>query len=209
MIGAMVVLSIVSRRLMDANHYSRLGLLEAIALRGDYALSGEAANLTTGIVRVNGRFYSDKAPGVVLLSVPAYFVASRVAVAFGVDPLRSQRFRQSIGLFCVLPFCVLGQLACFLALERLSSTACAGTWSVICFCLPPVLLFSNVLLAHALAVSLIWMALYFRVMVLGESGRIGFLFFGGLCAGLAVACEYDAVVCALMAFHVVKATSRE
>lgn len=208
MIAAFVVLSVASHRLMDGNHYSRLGLLEAILLRGEYALSEEAANLTTGVVRVNGRFYSDKAPGVVLLSVPAYVVASRVAAAFGVNPLRSQAFRQSIGILCILPFCVLGLLACFLALERLSSTACAGTWSVVCFCLPPVLLFSNVLMAHALAVSFIWIALYFRVKVAGESGRIGTLFFGGLCAGLAVACEYDAIVCALMIFHVVKADSR-
>ena len=198
---AFVVLSLSTRRFIDGNHFSRLGLLEAIVHRGDYALSNDAAAQTTGVVSVNNKQYSDKAPGVVLLALPAYWLASKVSSACGLEPQHSRWFRESIGIICVLPYCVLGLIACFAALECLVSKASVLIWGIACFCLPPVLYFTNVLMPHGMSVSFLWMAFYFILRKSDNSSRVFSACCGGICAGFAVACEYDALICAVMILH--------
>ena len=155
----------------------------------------EVGELGTLDVRYyNGHYYSNKAPALAFLSLPAFLVLDAVGAAPPGDP---SRMLWALGLVAVvLPGVLLLLLVRWLAdqLEPGFGTAAALTLGLATLALPYTTLFYN----HVLAALLLFAAFVVLYIEHRSERRLGLVVVGGVLAGLAVTTEYVNVLGALV-----------
>lgn len=193
---------------------SRLDVLHALVSEKTFAIDKYHEN--TADKTISGEHYfSDKAPGTVLLAFPSFFVTSRVLSIFNV-PLDSDQgwfvsswicTAASIGVITAT-----GLICLFLWLQRFMSSRCALLSTLVVAFGSMTFPYSTMLLSHGLVVGLISMALW--LLRLGHGGSDGEArrrgwrdVLAGTACGVAIACEYDAALAAGGLLAVVCASS--
>ena len=196
----------------SATPASRLALLNAVIERRSLELRREAQD-TPDVIRIEGRYYSDKAPGTVALALPAVWVASQWAGAEVGAPngesvllLRSWAaagFSQGVSA-------AVGA-ALLLAWLRGFVSARTGLVSVLALWLGSLPLpYATLLFSHAQVIGLIsvgmWALYVFQPSLeLREKRSTWRMTLAGLCLGLALASEYTSglVVVSLVLYAVI------
>jgi hypothetical protein len=178
------------------NQRSRLAELHAVVIQRSVNIDFYH-EVTGDKALVNGHYYSEKAPAIAFLALPAFAVTVAAQRVLGVDPDREAgwEFSQWLTTACsVSLLAALGGVAFFSLLRRSMSPhrALAGTLAVFLGTLTwP---YATALFAHSGTIGLLSIAMW---CVLDEEGRSRNRdLLGGLCAGLAVAAEYPAVFAA-------------
>lgn len=174
------------------NQGARLAELHAIAVQGTLKID-KYHEVTGDKAVIGGHYYSEKAPAVVVLALPAFAVTVWVQRWMGVDPDSPAGWRASQWIATAASVGVLAALggACFflLLLDRLgASLALLSTYAV--FLGTITLPYATAMFAHAGTVGLLSIALWAAIDP--HSSRRDYI--AGLCAGLAVASEYPAVI---------------
>jgi hypothetical protein len=142
---------------------------------------------TNDYTTFEGHAYSNKAPGLALLCVPAYSVMKAVGVRTTGDPARMLWALGLVGV--VLPGAVLLVLAARAA-SRLAGEAAAVPAAVALGAGTLVLPYATIFLSHVLSALLVFAA--FSALWEARRGppRLGLVASGGLLAGLSVTTEY-------------------
>jgi len=175
------------------NQGSRLAALHAVVIKGTIAI--DAYQKTTGDKAfVNGHYYSEKAPAMTVLALPAFSVTVLAQRMLGIDPdsVRAWAVSQWIATTCSVGLVVaLGGVAFFALLRTRMSDAHAllatvGVW-LGTFAMP----YASALFSHAGTAGLMAIALW-AVLDPRRSARRDYV--AGLCAGLAIASEYPAAI---------------
>ena len=179
------------------NQTSHYALTRAIA-HGSTSIDNELPHLgqlSTGDVTIrNGHTYSNKAPGLAFVSVPAFFVAESAGVATTGDPTT---MLWAIGLWSiVLPTLLLALLVRSRA-ERLAPGT--GTAVAVVLGLGTLLLpFSGLLFSHPFSAFLVFAAFALLWCERDAEPRLALVAAGGALAGYAVTTEYPNVVGAVL-----------
>lgn len=184
------------------NQGARLAELHAIVLKGTVSI--DAYHEVTGDkALIGGHYYSEKAPAIVLLALPAFSLTVLTQKLMGIDPDSPEGWRASqwvatvgsVGLLAAL-----GGVAFFALLApRLGAPiALVATYSIFLGSLT--FPYATAMFAHAGTIGLLCIALW---AALGHTGaRHDYL--AGLFAGLAVASEYPAIIpCTALGLYLV------
>lgn len=188
------------------NQYSRLDVLHSLVYH--HTITIDAHHSNTGDKSVfNGHYYSDKAPGIFALALPAYLFSAGLLTVAGVDPESGKAWNishwitsaGSVGLITAL-----GGVAFFLFLLRFLKPKIALITVLATFLGSLPFTYAILLFSHAAVIGLLCIALWciFRNPVKGK-GRVLWLrwdFLAGLCVGLALASEYTAGIAFLGMF---------
>jgi len=186
------------------NQNSRFDLLRAIVERHTLQIDAYHEN-TQDKAHFRGHYYSDKAPGLVFLSVP-FAEAARVAMRIvGTDP-NSPRGEYLLSYLvtaaaAALPSALAAMCLFFLAL-RFGSTPGAAAFATVLFSIgTPMLAYATLFWAHALVASCLLFA-YAAALKLGDAhSPFGWGLLLGFTAGWATVTEYPAApASALLAF---------
>ena len=187
------------------NQGSRLAALRAVAIKGKVSID-DYHGLTGDKAFVNGHYYSEKAPAMTVLALPAFGATVFVQRILGKNPdaVHASGVSQWIATtFSVGVLVALGGVA-FFALLRNHMTdvhaliATTGVW-LGTFVFP----YATALFSHAGTAGLMSIGLW-AALDPARSVRRDYL--AGLCAGLAVASEYPAAIgatclAAYLCFH--------
>ena len=182
------------------NQGARIAELHAIVLKGTWSI--DAYHEVTGDkALIDGHYYSEKAPAMVLMALPAFSLTVLVQKLMGIDPDSPQGWHVSEWVATAGSVGVLAALGgvAFLALmtPRLGvPSALVATYAVFLGSLT--FPYATAMFAHAATVGLLCLALW---AALGHSApRHDYL--AGLFAGLAVAAEYPAVIpCTMLGLY--------
>ena len=186
---------------LSDNQASHLALVRALS-SGTTQIDGYAHS-TADKVRVDGHFYSNKAPGLALASLPAYeaFVAVGGPAAAKRAAKRPRDADRATAWAIGLATTVLATLALLLLVARLGERIepARGAAATVTLGLGTLLLpFSTMLFAHALSALLGFAA--FALLWRESSGPEGHAFIAaaGLLGGLAVTTEYTLAIVVLV-----------
>ena len=174
------------------NQGARLSELHAIVLKGTLRIDAYH-ELTGDKALIDGHYYSEKAPAVVLMAVPPFSAAVAVQRLIGIDPESPEGWRLSqwvatagsVGLLAAL-----GGVAFFALLVPQMGVpiALASTYGVFLGSLT--FPYATAMFAHGGTIGLLCLALW---AALGrDAARNDYL--AGLFAGLAIATEYPAII---------------
>jgi MFS family permease len=182
------------------NQGARLSELHAIVLQGTLRI--DAYHEVTGDkALIGGHYYSEKAPAIVLMALPAFSLTVLTQKLMGIDPDSAEGWRASqwvatvgsVGLLAAF-----GGVAFFgLLVPRLGAPiALVATYSMFLGSLT--FPYATAMFAHAGTIGLLCIALW---AALGHTGgRHDYI--AGLLAGLAVASEYPAIIpCAALGLY--------
>ena len=182
------------------NQTARLAELHAIVLQGTLAID-KYHDVTGDKAVIAGHYYSEKAPAIVMMALPAFTataVAQRIA---GIDPdspgaWRASSWTSTAGSVAIVA--ALGGVAFFSLLRQRMSSVAALIATHAVFLGSITFPYATALFAHAGTIGLLMIALW-AVFSHPRSARKDYL--AGLAAGFSVASEYPAVIpCAAMAF---------
>lgn len=179
---------------------ARLAELHAIVIKHTIQLDAYH-ELTGDKGYINGHYYSEKGPAMVLLALPSFGATVWVQRLLGVDPDSPAAWNVSQWITTALSIGVLaslGGVAFFrLLLTRFDSlTAVIGTYALFLGSLT--LPYATSLFSHSGTIGLLCIALW---AALSESSRRGD-YIAGLAAGLAVASEYPSLLpCAVLGLY--------
>jgi hypothetical protein len=142
---------------------------------------------------IDGHYYSEKAPAIALLALPAFAATVAVQKWMGVDPDTQPGWRWSewittAGSVAILA--ALGGVAFFALLQRRLGAGIALVATIALFLGTITWPYATALFAHAGTIGLLAIVLW---SVLARSASTRKTIIGGLCAGLAVAGEYPAI----------------
>jgi len=186
------------------NQGARLAQLHAVVLQG--TLTIDAYHHVTGDkALINGHYYSEKAPAIALLALPAFAVTVATQSLLGVDPDAESGWRVSQWIATAGSVAIVaaagGVFFFALLLPTLGASLALVATSAL-FLGSLTLPYATALFAHAGTIGLLAMTMW---SVLGPSpASRGRDYFGGLCAGLAIASEYPAVfACAMLGLYLV------
>lgn len=184
---------------------SRLDLLHAIVSQGTFNIDAYQTNTDDKTISY-GHYYCDKAPGVVALAFPGFYLSSKILPAFGV-PIDSEKGWLLSSWICVAVsvglVTAIGITCLFRWLEGFASSRLALTSSLVAGFGSMPFPYSTMLMSHAIVVSLFCIALYY--LRLGWDGLEGRMdnkgkvltdLAAGAACGTAVACEYSAALVA-------------
>jgi hypothetical protein len=186
------------------NQGARLAELHAIVRQGTIRI--DAYHQITGDkALIDGHYYSEKAPAVVLFALPSFAAIVTVQRLMGINPDAPGAWRVSewiatagsVGMVTAL-----GGVAYFLLLTRRLGTplALVGTYAVFLGSLA--FPYATAMFAHAATVGLLAMVLWAVLDRPSETRD----YVAGMCAGLAVATEYPAIIpCAALGFYLTHA----
>ncbi len=208
----LITYAYVFPRWADPNQDSRLKMVVAVVDDGTFQID-KYLGTTVDYAKVNGHYYSDKAPGVAFLGIPVYAVlrltpgvdalTARLAgsAAFqgtlraegsgvNADKVRFALAQVAIALVVgVLPTALLGALL-FLWVTRVTGRAGLGLTVALAYgLLTPAWAYANSLYGHQLSAALLFGAFYWLSLARwpfspGALGAVGFLL------GYAVVTEY-------------------
>jgi hypothetical protein len=176
------------------NQHARFAELHAVVLQRTLAIDAYQ-EITGDKALLNGHYYSEKAPAISLLAIPAFGVTTMVQRRMGIDPdseaaWRISEWTTTAGSVAVLA--ALGGVAFFALLRRRVGQVEAHVATIAVFLGSLTFPYAASLFAHAGTIGLLCITLW-CVLREPESAR-GLDYLGGLCAGLAVAAEYPAVL---------------
>lgn len=175
------------------NQGARIAQLHAVVRQG--TLSIDAYHHITGDkALINGHYYSEKAPAISLLALPAFAVTVAVQSMLGADPDAEPAWRVSQWVATAGSVAIVAAAGgvFFFALLLPSLGASAALLATIALFLGSLTFpYATALFAHAGTIGLLAMTMW-SVLSPAPSSR-GRDYFGGLCAGLAIASEYPAV----------------
>jgi len=184
------------------NQYSRLDLLHAFVVHQTMTIDADHNN-TGDKAYFNGHYYSDKAPGIAFLALPAYATSLGLLKATGIPwesnkGWNSAHWLTSIGSVGLLA--ALGGVTLFLLLRRFIGSRYALITVIATFLGSLPFPYSTMLFSHGAVIGLISIALWAVMEVenpqtgrkrKSQQNRIFMRdILAGLCCGLAVACEY-------------------
>lgn len=173
------------------NQGARLAELHALVMQRTMAI--DAYHEVTGDkALLDGHYYSEKAPAVVLFALPAFSATVFVQQRRGIDPDARESWRASNWIATAGSVGVIaaaGGVAFFAALRRrmtaLPALAATGAVFLGSITFP----YATALFAHAATIGLLSIALWALFREAPAHDAIA-----GLAAGFAVACEYPAVI---------------
>jgi hypothetical protein len=172
---------------------SRLDLLHALANEGRVRLDTYAGN-TSDVSLWKGSYYSDKAPGTVVLAAPAFFAARWLLAFVGIQLDSSRGWLVSSWIACAGSLALAasaGGVACYAWLCRYVTHRIALVTALAIFLGGMPLPYSTMLFSHALVAGFLSIAIW--AIDAAPGGRsLGRDILGGCCAGWALACEYTA-----------------
>ena len=180
------------------NQNSRFDLLRAIVERHTLQIDAYHEN-TQDKAHYNGHYYSDKAPGLVFLAVPAAMVVRPALRMVGVDP---ESARGEVALsYCAsafavaLPTALAAVVLFFLGLRFGAGVSGAAFGAIVMALGTPMWAYASLFWAHALVGACLVFA-FAAALEIGEGadGRRDFLwaFVVGIAAGWATVTEYPA-----------------
>jgi hypothetical protein len=176
------------------NQASRLAELHAVVLKQSFQI--DAYEETTGDkALVGGHYYSEKAPAIALLALPAFALTAWTQLLMGIDPdsesaRRISDWTATAGSIGVLV--AAAGVAFFALLRRRVGDGVALLSTLAVFLGSLVFPYATALFAHAGTVALLTVALW-AVLDEGRAARPR-AYVGGICAGLAFASEYPAII---------------
>ncbi len=174
------------------NQGARLAELHAIVLQG--TLQIDAYHEVTGDkALIDGHYYSEKGPGIVLLALPAFTATVLAQRARGIDPDSPEGWRVSQWIATagsVGVVAALGGVAFFALLAPRLGTPIALVSTYAVFLGALTFPYATAMFAHAGTIGLLSIALWAAVGT--HTPRCDYV--AGLCAGLAVASEYPAII---------------
>ena len=176
------------------NQGSRLAELHAVVLK--HSLMIDAYHDMTGDkALVAGHYYSEKAPAIALIALPAFAMTAWIQQQMGIDPdsepaRHVSNWTATAGSIGIL---VAGGGVAFFALlrRRVGDRVALGSTCAL-FLGSLIFPYATALFAHAGTVALLTVALW-AVLDRGSTARQR-AYAGGICAGLAIASEYPAVI---------------
>ena len=176
------------------NQTSRLAELHAVVLQHSFRI--DAYQEATGDkALVNGHSYSEKAPAIALLALPAFALTAWTQLLMGIDPdseaaRRVSDWTATAGSIGVLA--AIGGVAFFALLRRRVGDDIALVSTLAVFLGSLVFPYATALFAHAGTAALITVALWAVLDRGPTAGRRASI--GGICAGLSFASEYPAII---------------
>jgi hypothetical protein len=184
------------------NQGARLAQLHAVVLKR--TLTIDAYHHVTGDkALIDGHYYSEKAPAISLLALPAFALTVGAQSLLGIDPDAEASWQTSNWITTAGSVAVLaagGGLAFFALLLGAVGAPAALTATIALFLGSLTLPYATSLFAHAGTIGLLAMTLWSVFARTPPSSRRDY--FGGLCAGLAIASEYPAVFpCGLLGLY--------
>jgi hypothetical protein len=178
------------------NQNSRLDLVRAIVEQGTLRIDDFHEN-TGDKAFANGHYYSDKAPGLALLAVPAAWAVRVVLRAAGVDPASPRGLVDlgySVTVFAVaLPMAAASACLFWIALQLGSSVSAAVFAALAVGLATPMWAYSTLFWGHALAGACLVFAFACALGLRGDASSAGDVLWGlalGSCAGWATVTEY-------------------
>lgn len=147
---------------MGANQNSRLDLLHAIFLQKSFSIDAYHENTVDKSIH-NGHYYSDKAPGIVFLALPAFAISMAILYVLDV-PLDSPEgwlvsdWITTVGSVGVIT--ALGGVAMFIFLCRLVEQRFAFLTTYVVFLGAAPFPYATMLFSHAAVIGLICIALW-------------------------------------------------
>ena len=174
------------------NQGARLAELHAIVLQRTLTID-KYHDVTGDKALIGGHYYSEKAPAIVVMALPAFAATVTAQRLAGIDPDAPEAWRVSnwtatagsVGIIAAI-----GGVALFSLLRQRMRTAAALTATYALFLGSVVFPYATALFAHAGTIGLLAIALW-AVLNRESSGRD---YIAGLAAGFAVASEYPAVI---------------
>ena len=180
------------------NQNSRFDLVRAILDEHTLSIDSYQANTEDKAV-FQGHYYSEKAPGVVLLALPAVAASRPVLRALGVDPHSPRGFLAQSYLATLAAVCLPSALAagCFLLLaQELGASRNGAVFGALSMALAtPVWPWSTLFFGHAVVGAFLLFAFASAVQLRQSAPGWREVFWGlavGLTAGWATVCEYPA-----------------
>ena len=176
------------------NQGSRLALLHSVVIRGSVNI--DAYHRYTGDkALIDGHYYSEKAPAVALMALPAFTATVVVQRLLGIDPDSQSAFaisRWTATAASVGVVAALGGLAFLSLLRRTMSDSLAVLATIALFLGTLEFPYATSLFSHAATAGLLAIALWGALETDPRSSWRTVV--AGLCAGLAVASEYPAIL---------------
>ena len=171
------------------NQGVRLAELHAIVLKGTLRID-DYISYTGDRALIDGHYYSEKAPAIVLAALPSFAITAAIQKAIGIDPDSAPAMRWSEWIataFSVGLITAVGGVAFYALLEAKfgAVTAVIGTFAL--FLGSIAFPYATALFAHAGTIGLLAIALW------GALGTARRDVIAGLAAGFAVASEYPAI----------------
>jgi hypothetical protein len=191
------------------NQSSRLAELHAVVLQHSFRIDPYEAR-TGDKALIGGHYYSEKAPAIALLAMPAFALTAWTQKLMGVDP-ESEAARRvsdwtatagSIGVLAAA-----GGVAFFALLRRRVGEWVALLSTMALFLGSVSFPYATTLFSHAGTAALLTVALW-AVLGDGQAARRR-AYAGGICAGLAFASEYPAVIPVAVLFCYLAYTDRD
>jgi hypothetical protein len=174
------------------NQGARLAELHAITLQGTLRID-RYHDITGDKAMIDGHYYSEKAPAIVAFALPAFAVTTWLQRVIGIDPDSQPAWKVSQWIATVgsvgLVAAVGGAAFFLLLLPRMGAAlALLATYAV--FLGSITFPYATAIFAHAGTIGLLSISLW-AVLERPSALRDDL---AGLCAGLAVACEYPAII---------------
>ncbi len=186
------------------NQNSRFDLLRALVERHTFRIDAYQENTQDKAI-FRGHYYSDKAPGVVFLSLPFALAVRHTLSTVNVAP-ESPRGELALSYFVsafavALPAALAGVCLFFIGL-RFSNNLNAAAFAAVALCLgTPLWAYATMLWAHALVGACLLFA-FASALKIGESAhprqQIFWALTAGLAAGWATVTEYPAAPASLL-----------
>lgn len=184
------------------NQATRLDVLHAVFTEGRIAIDSFHEN-TGDKIEWNGHYYSEKAPGVVVIAAPAFATIYAVLGALSIDINGDLGWRISewfTTVFSVGLLAALSALFLFALLKKYTNSKVAFVSTFALYLGSLVFTYAGMLFSHTATASLLIIALWAVDNAVGlfsqtsESRRHSIL--AGFCLGLAIACEYTSALSA-------------
>jgi hypothetical protein len=178
------------------NQGSRLAELHAIVNQGSISIDAYR-EVTADKALVDGHYYSEKTPAIALAALPSFALTVFAQRALGIDPDRPAgwQFSQRMAtVFSVGTIAALGGVAFFWLLRQSMSETRAFMSTIAIFLGTLAWPYATALFAHAGTIGFVSIALALLLDEGPDRGRRTAM--AGLCAGLAVASEYPAIIAA-------------
>ncbi|PIR53828.1 hypothetical protein COU75_04030 [Candidatus Peregrinibacteria bacterium CG10_big_fil_rev_8_21_14_0_10_42_8] len=184
------------------NQATRLDVLHAVFTEGTIAIDSFHEN-TGDKIEWNGHYYSEKAPGVVVIAAPAFATIYAILGALSIDINGDLGWKISewfTTVFSVGLLAAVSALFLFALLKKYTHSYAAFVSTVALYTGSLVFTYAGMLFSHTVTVSLLIIALWAIDSSVGlisqgnHSRRHSLL--AGLCLGLAIACEYTSTLSA-------------
>lgn len=187
---------------------SRLNVLHAIVYEHRIEIDTFHANSMCKVL-LNGHYYSEKAPGVVLVALPAFLLSAHVVKALGLNYLGSLAWQisawittaGSAGLMAAI-----AAVAMFAMLRRSVSAHSAAVVTLTFFFATTLFTYATILYAHTIAASFLCLALW--ALSSRAHRDVSKDIFIGFCGGMAVCSEYPAFIATVGLFAYILFRSR-